>query len=92
MKGFGSQSREQSTKEELTNLLKFKTSVLPTPRLRLVCLSSKRRDSGGPNVACVEVLESVLTSSNWASSKMPARSLQRKGRLGHTWSIMGGEN
>ena len=41
MRGFGSQSRGKSTKKKVTNLLKFKTSVLPTLRLHLASLSSK---------------------------------------------------
>ena len=45
-------SRGKSTKEEVTNLLKFKTSVLPTLRLHLASLSSKRCESGGHSVAC----------------------------------------
>ena len=77
IRGFGSQSGEKSAKEEVTNSLKSNVRSPPSPaswRHFLLKDVNQADDHGLPRL--VELLESLLASSSWASFKTPARSLK----------------
>jgi hypothetical protein len=91
IRGFGNQSREKSMKEEV---ITYKTSVLPSPQLSrsgwpLFLLKDVSQADDHDIAWLMELLQSVLASSSWASLKTPARSLQWKGRLGQALSTTG---
>jgi hypothetical protein len=88
---FRSQSEKKRAKGEVTNLQTVRSPHSPALRLELASLPSERQGDDRDLAWLVELLESVLASSIWASLKTPARSLLWKERLGQALSTMAGK-